>query len=141
MNWGRFSERDKRPLLFCGLLFGNELRKEKSMQNQELERYLRLHHYGKSNAVTSRELECLFHSKGVDMRDVINRLRRGGVPIASNQNGYFYAATQQEILDTIALLTRQISGITATITGLRYSLSRIDISGLLLQQKDRDAIE
>ena len=88
-----------------------------------------------------RELECLFHSKGVDMRDVINRLRRGGVPIASNQNGYFYAATQQEILDTIALLTRQISGITATITGLRYSLSRIDISGFLLQQKDRDAIE
>ena len=58
-----------------------------------------------------------------------------------NQNGYFYAATQQEILDTIALLTRQISGITATITGLRYSLSRIDISGFLLQQKDRDAIE
>ena len=52
------------------------------------------------------------------------RLRRDGVPIASNGSGYFYAATDQEVRATIAHLTRRISGIAAAIRGLDRTLER-----------------
>jgi len=64
--------------------------------------------------------ECIFSIKGIEVRQMVNRLRRKGIPIASSGSGYFYAATEQEVRATIAHLTRRISGIAAAILGALF---------------------
>lgn len=85
------------------------------MQEERLAELLERYHSGESNAATSRELECVFSIKGIEVRQMVNRLRRKGIPIASSGSGYFYAATEQEVRATIAHLTRRISGIAAAM--------------------------
>ena len=89
------------------------------MEKERLAEYLEQYHMGALNAATSRELELTFGIKGIQVRHMVNALRRDGVPIASNGSGYFYAAT-------IAHLTRRISGIAAAIRGLDRTLERED---------------
>lgn len=96
------------------------------MEKEWLAEYLEQYHLGEFNAATSRELELTFGIKGIEVRHLVNQLRRDGVPIASSGNGYFYAATEQEVRATIAHLTRRISGIAAAIRGLNRSLERFD---------------
>ena len=86
------------------------------MQKELLAEHLRRYHPGALCAATSRELERTFSIKGTELRQLVNQLRRAGIPIASNSSGYFYAATEQEVRATIGHLTRRISGIAAPIT-------------------------
>ena len=96
------------------------------MEKERLAEYLERYHLGASNAATSRELECTFSIKGIEVRHLVNSLRREGIPIASNSQGYFYAADQQEVQATIAHMTHRISGIAAAIRGLTRSLEQFD---------------
>lgn len=96
------------------------------MEKERLAEYLEQYHMGVLNAATSRELELTFGIKGIQVRHMVNALRRDGVPIASNGSGYFYAATDQEVRATIAHLTKRISGIAAAIRGLDRTLERED---------------
>ena len=96
------------------------------MEDKQLAGHLQKYHLGESGAATSRELERTFSVRGKELRDAVNRLRRRGVPIASNSNGYFYAATEQEVRATIAHMTHRISGIAAAIRGLNRSLEKFD---------------
>ena len=57
---------------------------------------------------------------------MVNALRRKGVPVASSSDGYYFAATEQEVRSTIAHLTRRISGIAAAIRGLNSFLEQPD---------------
>ena len=67
------------------------------MEKERLAEYLEQYHLGEFNAATSRELELTFGIKGIEVRHLVNQLRRDGVPIASSGSGYFYAATEQEV--------------------------------------------
>ncbi len=67
------------------------------MQKERLAEYLERYHLGASNAATSRELELTFGIKGIQVRHMVNALRREGVPIASSGDGYYFAATDQEV--------------------------------------------
>ena len=58
------------------------------MQEERLAELLERYHSGESNAATSRELECVFSIKGIEVRQMVNRLRRKGIPIASSGSGY-----------------------------------------------------
>ena len=107
--------------------------------NEALAEYLALYHKGEANAVTSRELECVFSIKGIEVRQMVNRLRRKGVPIASSGDGYYFAATDQEVRSTIAHLTRRISGIAAAISGLNRSLEQFDTAQTRLPLDGGDA--
>lgn len=96
------------------------------MQKELLAEHLERYHLGAPSAATSRELERTFSIKGIEVRQLVNRLRREGVPIASDGSGYYYAATEQEVRATIAHMTRRIGGIAAAIHGLNRSLERFD---------------
>lgn len=96
------------------------------MNKKRLADHLQKYHLGAQNAATSRELECTFGVKGIEIRHLVNGLRRDGVPIASNGNGYYYASAEQEVQATIAHLTHRISGIAAAIRGLTRSLDAFD---------------
>lgn len=111
------------------------------MQEDRLAEFLKRYHSGESNAATSRELECVFSVKGIEIRQMVNRLRRKSVPIASSRNGYFYAATEQEVRATIAHLTRRISGIAAAIGGLNRSLEQFNTAQIQLPLEGGDTVE
>jgi len=83
--------------------------------------HLKKYHRGQENAVSSRELEAVFHIKGRDLRRAVNRLRCDGCPICSDKTGYFYAVRQSEVKATIAQLSGRISKITAAKNGLLKS--------------------
>jgi hypothetical protein len=96
------------------------------MLKEQLAEYLHRYHHGAENAVISRTLEHTFRISGKELRDLVNALRREGIPIASDQNGYFYAKTEAEVRLTIRHMRNRISGISAAITGLRRSLTAFD---------------
>lgn len=59
-----------------------------------------------------------------DERKLVNRLRRRGVPIASDRRGYFYAATAGEVYATIRQLRQMAGGLEKAIAGLEAALER-----------------
>ena len=50
------------------------------MEKERLAEYLEQYHMGALNAATSRELELTFGIKGIQVRHMVNALRRDGVP-------------------------------------------------------------
>lgn len=108
------------------------------MEDKLFAEYLRQYHLGENGAATSRELEVTFSVRGNEVRSAVNRLRHKGVPIASSANGYFYAATEQEIRATIAHMTHRISGIAAAIRGLNQSLEKFDTTQLRISESEGD---
>lgn len=102
------------------------------MEKYCLAQYLKTCHHGAENAVTSKLLEALYRVSGKQLRDMVNTLRREGVPIASDQNGYYYAKTKAELRSTIKHMRCRISGICAAISGLRLALADFEATQMHL---------
>lgn len=102
------------------------------MEKDCLAQYLKAHHHGAENAVTSKLLEALYRVSGKQLRDMVNALRREGIPIASDQNGYYYAKTKTELGATIKHMQCRIRGICAAISGLRHALADFDTTQMRL---------
>ena len=83
--------------------------------------FLEKHHTGREKAVSSKELERLFYLDGSSLRRYINRLRQDGNPICSDENGYYYAANQQEINATVRRLNGMVTHISNARNGLLYA--------------------
>lgn len=83
--------------------------------------YLKKHHTGRQNAASSQTLEAVFHLKGAAIRKLVNALRCEGFPICSDTVGYYIAATQQEINNTITQLNSRITKIANAKNGLLNS--------------------
>ena len=84
--------------------------------------YLKRNCVGRCNAIQSCALETALHMSGNDLRNVVNRLRRKAVPIASGRCGYYYAATAGEVYMTIQQLQTMDKGLLAAIHGLILSM-------------------
>lgn len=110
------------------------------MEKELLAEYLRRYHFGNENAVISKTLERRFVIRGKALRDLVNALRREGVPIASDQNGYFYAKTETELRATIKHMRCRIAGIGAAISGLNRALATFDDSQTRLPLEGGDDI-
>ena len=83
--------------------------------------YLKKHHTGKEKAVLSRELERLFCIDGRNLRRKISSLRKDGVPICSDETGYYYADNQQEINQTVCRMNELVTTISNARTGLLFA--------------------
>ena len=70
------------------------------------------------------ELEQVLGINGTDLRKLVNRLRRKGIPVGSDRGGYFYAVTAGEVYATIRQLKAMSSGLEAAIRGLEQALER-----------------
>ena len=92
------------------------------MREERLLAYLQGACLGRAYRVSGKELERVMGLSGTDLRKIVNRLRRKGVPIASDQNGYFYAQTAGEVYATIRNLKKMRAGLDAAIQGLEQAL-------------------
>jgi len=75
-------------------------------------------HRGRKHAVSSKTLEAVFHIKGRAIRKAVNALRSNGIPVCSDENGYYYAVSQAEINATVAQLDSRIEKISTARNGL-----------------------
>jgi biotin operon repressor len=99
------------------------------MREEKLVVYLKNYCYGREKAVRSAELERILGISGTDLRKLINRLRRKGVPIGSGPEGYFYIRTAAEACATIRQLERMVQGLNADIRGLNQALDSFTCEG------------
>ncbi len=96
------------------------------MKQEELLAYLKGACNGRQHTVRGAELEKALSLSGTDLRKLVNRLRRSGVPIASSRSGYFYARTAGEIYSTIRQLRLMVRGLEAAIRGLENALEKFE---------------
>ena len=121
---GRIPGGGKRPLLFCTLSLppGVQPRKGAKMREEKLLSYLKGACTGRRYSASSAALEAAIGISGTDLRKLVNRMRRKGVPIGSDRCGYFYAATAGEVYSTIQQLQNMENGLAAARRGLERSL-------------------
>lgn len=84
--------------------------------------YLKSVCLGRSHCVSGKELSRTLNLTGTDLRKYVNHLRQQRNPIASSQNGYFYAETAGEVYVTIQNLKKMQAGLDAAVQGLEQSL-------------------
>lgn len=92
------------------------------MRQDDLKNHLKVYCTGRRHATKGVELERRLHMSGNDLRKLVNRLRKLGVPIASGREGYYYAATAGEVYATIRQLKDMERGLQAAIHGLENAL-------------------
>ena len=92
------------------------------MREEKLLAYLKGACAGRRYRVSGAELEQVLGVSGTDLRKLVNRLRRKGVPIGSDRSGYFYAVNAGEVYSTIRQLRRMADGIETAIRGLEDAL-------------------
>ena len=90
------------------------------MNEEKLAQYLKLCCKGRANTKRSDEIERAAGLSGNELRKLVNRMRRRGVPIGSSRSGYFYAVTAGEVYSTIRQLRRMADGLEASIAGLDF---------------------
>lgn len=92
------------------------------MKDSELLDFFKQSCNGKKNIKKSSQIEHTLHVSKAELRRRINRMRRKGIPIASSQDGYYYAETAGEVYATIRQLQAMVSGLNAAIRGLEHAL-------------------
>lgn len=92
---------------------------------------LKRYHYGKRNAVSSKELEAVFFVSGKKIRDAVNALRQDGEPICSDSSGYYYATDAHEINHSIHQLGSRIVNIAKAQRGLIKASAKFIDTGQL----------
>lgn len=103
----------------------------------EFLKYLKDYHTGKEKAVSSAYLQNKLSISSRTIRKIVNQLRNDGVPICSDENGYYYAEDTDEVLNSIYQMTSRIREIARAKNGLVKSLKRFpDNSGQLILQID-----
>lgn len=85
---------------------------------------------GQDNRITSRELEGITNLKGTQIRAEVNRLRTEGIPIASDDKGYYIATTQEELTATIRNLQSRSNAMCKAIEGLMEAKRKLIFSGV-----------
>ena len=99
------------------------------MREEQLLAYLKGACLGRRYRVSGAELETVLGVSGTDLRKMVNCLRRRGVPVGSDRQGYFYAVTAGEVYTTIRQLRQMVTGLEKAIAGLEESLDSFGESG------------
>ena len=118
-----FPEGESGPFFFAHCPFLREYNPGKEQKcEKKLLSYLKGACTGRRYSASSAALEAAIGISGTDLRKLVNRMRRKGVPIGSDRCGYFYAATAGEVYSTIQQLQNMENGLAAARRGLERSL-------------------
>lgn len=91
-------------------------------KEKELLEYLKTFCSGRCNAARSAKLEQVLHLSGTELRKLVNRMRRKGIPICSSRDGYYYPRNAGDVCTTIQQLEAMIAGLRAAVGGMVQSL-------------------
>ena len=83
--------------------------------------YLMMNHQGKDAAIHSKDLEMLFGICPRTLRYYVSNLRKCGIPICSDDRGYWIGTNSQEINGTIKRFGGYINELGNVKAGLAYA--------------------
>ena len=88
--------------------------------NKEIEilAFLNSKHVGKDKAIHSKKLEKKFNICPRTVRTYISNLRKSGVPICSDETGYWIAKDPKEATRTVKRLDNFVGEVNSARTGL-----------------------
>ena len=88
--------------------------------NKEIEilAFLNSKHVGKDKAIHSKKLEKKFNICHRTVRTYISNLRKSGVPICSDETGYWIAKDPKEATKTVKRLDNFVGEVNSARTGL-----------------------
>ena len=88
--------------------------------NKEIEilAFLNAKHVGKDKAIHSKKLEKKFNICPRTVRTYISNLRKSGVPICSDETGYWIANDPKEATKTVKRLDNFVGEVNSARTGL-----------------------
>lgn len=72
----------------------------------------------KANPINSTQICKLLGVTKSHIRLEVNKYRQEGIPICSNHQGYYYAESTRDVVQTIKHLKSRIKGIQEAISGL-----------------------
>lgn len=93
------------------------------MQYRILLGCLKKYHNGADKAASSSVLEAAFAVTGREIRTAVNALRSDGEPVCSDENGYYYAANEQELQHSVRQLESRIAKMHRAKSGLEQALT------------------
>lgn len=88
--------------------------------------YLVSYHRGRKNAVHSKTLEKEFGICPRTVRKYINNMRKSGIPVCSDDSGYWIGTTSKEVNDTIKRLGDFIGEVGNARTGLAFANTQMN---------------
>ena len=88
--------------------------------------------HSRDNPITSVTMERLLHLTGREIRNYVRVARRSGIPIGSNENGYFLCATPEELQETLADLHSRSIDMFETEAALQTTLKNLKGQGSLI---------
>lgn len=107
--------------------------------NQDFLSYIKESHRGKEKAVSSAYLQNRFSISSRSVRKLVNGLRNDGNPICSDENGYYYATDQKELLYSIYQMSSRIKAIAKAKNGLVKAMSHFpDSNGQLKLEFEKE---
>lgn len=92
------------------------------MRDDKLLDYLKSSCHGRENRKSGRELARTLGINVKDLQKLVKRLRKKKNPIASDQYGYYYAATAAELCDSMDFLQGMADGLMEDIRSMRGCL-------------------
>ena len=87
-------------------------------KEQELFEYLMDKHIGQDKAVHSKKLEKRFNICPRTVRTYVNKMRKSGIPVCSDETGYWIAKTPKEANKTVKRLDNFVGEVNSARTGL-----------------------
>lgn len=90
-------------------------------KEQEIYDYLVKNHTGKNNAIHSKKLEKRFGICPRTVRNYINRMRKSGLPICSDDSGYWIGKDPNEVNNTVKRLGNFAGEVNNARTGLAFA--------------------
>lgn len=77
---------------------------------------------GKEHRITARQIAAMFEIHDSQVRDVINQLRCGGVPVCSDRRGYYLSDDPVDIRAQIMSIEHRMNAMFDAIQGLKTAL-------------------
>lgn len=83
------------------------------MREEKLLNYMKTSCHGRENRKSGKELARTLGIHVKDLQKLVKRLRKKKKPIASDQYGYYYAATAAELCDSMDFLQGMADGLSS----------------------------
>ena len=90
-------------------------------KEKEIYDYLSCNHIGKANVVHSKAIEKHFGISSRTVRRYIGLLRKSGIPVCSDDSGYWIGADSKEVNKTIKRLGDFVGEVNSARTGLAFA--------------------
>ena len=103
------------PIMSCKKgYFYSKIIMDYNQRQKYLYTFLHKYHKGRKNAIVTEQIEKAVELEENDIRRLVSKFRREGIPICSCNEGYFYPNSYSEIIDTVTKFERYISTLSDT---------------------------